>query len=88
MELPDVSLVLFLFFFFNIFIYLVLEGGEGREKERERNINVWLPLMRPLLGTWPETQARAPTGNQTGNLLVHRLVLNPLSNTSQGILFF
>ena len=29
------------------FIYLLLEREEGRE----RNINVWLPLMRPLLGT-------------------------------------
>ena len=31
--------------------------------EEERNINVWLPLMRPLLGTWPATQAHALTGN-------------------------
>ena len=28
-------------------------------KERERNIRVWLPPTRPLLGTWPETQAWA-----------------------------
>ena len=39
------------------FIYLFLEG-ERREKE-ERNINVWLPLMCLLLGTWPATQACA-----------------------------
>ena len=45
------------------FIYLFLERGKGREKERERNINVWLPLMRPLLGTWPATQAWVLTGN-------------------------
>ena len=43
------------------FIYLFLEG-ERREKE-ERNINVWLPLMCLLLGTWPTTQACALTGN-------------------------
>ena len=30
--------------------YLFLERGEGREKEKERNINVWLPLLCPLLG--------------------------------------
>ena len=36
---------------------MFLERGEGREKERERNINVRLPLMCPLLGTWPATQA-------------------------------
>ena len=49
--------------FFKDFIYLFLERGEGREKERERNINVWLPLARPLLGTWPATQECALTGN-------------------------
>ena len=27
---------------------------------RERNINVWLPLVRSLLRTWPPTQAYAP----------------------------
>ena len=48
--------------FIYLFIYL-LESEEGREKERERNINVWLPLMRPLLRTWPTTQAHALTGN-------------------------
>ena len=35
------------------FSYLILETGE----ERERNINVWLPLVHPLLRTWPATQA-------------------------------
>ena len=37
--------------FLKDFICLFLERGEGREKERERNISVWLPLVRPLLGT-------------------------------------
>ena len=27
--------------------------------------NVWLPLVHPLLGTWPKTRACALTGNQT-----------------------
>ena len=45
--------------FLKDFIYLFLERGEGREKEMERNISVWLPLMRPLLGIWPATQACA-----------------------------
>ena len=39
--------------------------------------------MCPLLGTWPSTQACALTGNQTGNLLICRPVLSPLSHTSQ-----
>ena len=57
------------------------------EKERGRNISVWLPLVCLLLGTWPVTQACALTGNQTNNPLVHSLALNPLSHTSQGIVF-
>ena len=66
--------------FFKDFIYLFLE----REKERKRNINVWLPLIHPLLGTWSTTQACALTGNWTSDPLVCRLALNPLSHTSQG----
>ena len=65
-------------------MYSFLEGREGRGKEKERNINVWLPLMRPPLGTWPAIQACALTGNQTSDPLVHRPMLNPLSYTSQG----
>ena len=38
----------------------------------------------PALGTWPATQACALTGNQTGDPLVRRLVLNPLSHPNQG----
>ena len=54
------------------------------EKEKERNINVQLPLMCPLLGAWPATQACALTGNETDDPLFPRSVLNPLSHTSQG----
>ena len=68
-------------------IYWFLERGGGREKERDRNISVWLPLMRPLLGTWHATQAGALTRNWTRDPLVHRLALNPLSHTSQGCNF-
>ena len=49
----------------------------------ERNID-WLPLTRPQLGIWPTTQACALTGNRTGDPLIHRLALNPLSRASQG----
>ena len=49
--------------FLKDFIPLFLEKAGRREKERERNINVWLPLMGPLLGTWLATQAYALTGN-------------------------
>ena len=57
--------------------YFFLERGERREKE-ERNINVWLPLMCPLLGTEPATKACALTGNRTSDLSA-----NPLRHTSQ-----
>ena len=74
-------------YFFKDFINLFLERGERREKERERNINVWLPLVHHLLGTWPTSQACALTGSWTDDPLVHRLALNPLSHTSQGWFF-
>ena len=51
-----------------LLLLLFLERGEGREEEKERNINVWLPCMHLLLGTWPSTQAL--TGNRTVNPLV------------------
>ena len=44
--------------------YLFIFRERGREEEGERNISVWLPLVRPLLGTWPATQACALTGNR------------------------
>ena len=64
------------------FMYLFLQRGEWRETERERNINVWLPLMRPLLGTWPATKACALIGNPTRDPEVHRRARNLLSYTS------
>ena len=44
--------------------------------------------LLPLLGTWPTTQARALTGNQTSDPLVRRLALNPLSHTSHSYSYF
>ena len=34
--------------------------------------------------SWGLQPRRAPTGNQTGDLLAHRWAFNPLSHTSQG----
>ena len=70
--------------FFKKRFYLLIFRQRGREEEREGNIYVWLPLMHPLLGTWPTTQACALTGNWTLDPLVCRLALNLLSHTSQG----
>ena len=75
-----------MFFFnfkrFNVFIF----RKRGREEEKERNINVWLPPVHPPLVTSHHSaiQACALTRNQTSDPLVCRLVLNPLSHTSQG----
>ena len=73
--------------FLKIFIYLFLERDEGREKEKERNINVWLPLMRPLLGPGPQPRHVPWLGIQLATL-VPRPALNPLSHSSQGNFFF
>ena len=72
-----------LFFFLKDFIYLFVER-EGKEKEGERNINVWLPSARSILGTWPESQACALTGNQTNDPMLRRPALKPLSHTVHG----
>ena len=62
------NLFLFYLFIFKAFIFLKIlfidfeREGKGK-KERERNTNVWLPLIRPLLGTRSATQACALTGN-------------------------
>ena len=71
------------FFFFRLYLFIFRQRGSGGRK-KERNYIVWLTLMRPLLGAWPATQACALSGNRTGDLLVRRPVLNPLSHSSQG----
>ena len=71
--------------FFKDFIYLFIFRQRGREGEREgKKHHVWLPLLHPPPGTWPETQVRALTGNPTSDPFVPRPALNPLSHTSQG----
>ena len=74
--------------FLKYFTYLFLDRGEGKEKEKDRNINVWLPLACPRLETWLATQACALTGNRTGNPLVCKPALNPLSHSSRGLFPF
>ena len=69
----------------DIYLKIFFFSERCREGERKGDKH-WsvASYIRPLLGTWPTTQAGALTGNQTGNLLGHRPVLNPLSHTNQG----
>ena len=69
-------------YIFKDFVYLFLE--RGREGEREGERHQCVVASYPLMRTWPITQAHALTGNRTGNPVVCRPVLHPLSNTSQG----
>ena len=77
-----------IFFLKILFIYFYREGKGRRKKGRQMSVCKryvdWLPLLCPQLGTWLATQACALTGNQTGDLLVNRQVLSPLSHISQG----
>ena len=84
----SVNINLMLLIFLKDFVYFFLQRGERREEKRERNIIIWLPLVCPHLGTWSVTQACALMGNRTSNLPVHKLVLNPLSHTSQGLCYW
>ena len=79
--------ILFYLFIFKDFIYLFLERGEGREKERERNIDAWVPLVCSPLGTWPTTQACALTRSRRGVPLLCSMVLSPLRQASQGVMY-
>ena len=71
-------------FFIIIIFYFQTRGREG-EREGEKHQCVVASCTPPTGGaTWPATQACALIGNQTGDPLVHRPVLNPLSHASQG----
>ena len=78
-EVRNSHLSLFLRFYLFNFRERETEGEiEGEEHQW------WLPLVRPLLGTWPTTQACALTGSQTGDPLVRRPMFSALSYPSQG----
>ena len=81
--IPSTQTEIYLCIYLKYFICLFLERGEGREKEKETLMCGCLSCA-PLLGTWLETQACAPTWNRICDPLVPRLMINPLSYTSQG----
>ena len=65
-------------------VFFLIFRERGKERESEGNNNVWLPLWRRLLGTWPTTQACALTGHPSSDPFVHRPALDPLRHTRQG----
>ena len=74
---------------FFLISYLLILRERGREGERaERNINVWLPLSHLPTGDLASNPGMCPEGASTGDPLVHRPALNPLSHTSWATIFF
>ena len=76
--------LLFIFLIKKTHYLFIFRQGGGRKREREKHQCVVASLQALLLGTWPPAQACVLTGNQTGDPLVHRLALHPLSRTRQG----
>ena len=66
---------------FYLSIYLFLERGKG-EREGEKHQLV-LSCTAPT-GGLAHNPSMCPDGNLTGDLLVYRPTLHPLSHTSQG----
>ena len=84
-QLPLFPVDSIMFCLFLNFIYLLLHRGDGRERGKHQRVVVSPSFP---IGDWPETLACALTGNPTGDPLVHRPALNPLSHTIQGCFVF
>ena len=72
------------------YLFIFRERGKEGEREREKHQGVvasHVPPRGDLARNPGATQACALTGNRTGDPLVHRPVLNPLSYASQGKTF-
>ena len=75
------------YFFLRFYLFIFRDEKEGRKRRREREgeehqcvvVSCASPTRDP-----PATQACALTGNRTGDPLVHRLGLSPLSHRSRG----
>ena len=69
------------FFFLRFYLFFRERGSEGeRKEERYQSVASHMPTTRDLA----RNPGMDPDRNQTGDLLVCRLVLSPLSHTSQG----
>ena len=74
---------LLLFYFLKDFIHLFLDRGEGREEEGEKHQYV-VASHAPSIGDLAFNPGMRPDPDLTGDLLVHRPMLNLQSHTSQG----
>ena len=61
------------------YLFIFRERGREGEREGEKHPCVVAPVVHPLLGTWPATQARADW-ESNHNRLVCSQVLHPLSH--------
>ena len=67
----------------NLFIIFREEkGGRGRGEEKYQCV---VASHAPPTGTWPATQASPLHGNRTGDPLVCRPMLNPLSTPARAV---
>ena len=66
-----------------LFIYLFLEREEGKERGTKTSMCGCLSCI-PYWGLVPQPRNIPWTGNRTGDTLICRPVLDPLSHTSQG----
>ena len=79
--LPLLQTHYILFKKFSLFIFR--ERGK-REKEKERNLKCVVASHGPPTGDLAHNPGMCPDWELNLQPLVHRLVLNPLSHTSQG----
>ena len=71
----------FIIYFLNIYYLFIFRTGEGREKEGEKHQCVVVTCMLPT-GDPAHKPGMCPMGNQTGDPLVCRPAINPLSHNS------
>ena len=70
-----------------ILIFIFREGKGRRKKGRQTSMCGWVSRSAHW-GSGPKTKACALTGNQTGDPLVRRPALNPVSYTTRAKIFF
>ena len=85
MTTPDFPVFSLPFFFFRFYLFIFREQGREGERKGEKHQCV-VASCAPPTGDLGCNPGMCPTGNQTGDPLVPRPALNPLSHTSRGCL--